>query len=496
MKNGYALAAFVFLFSARAIAAPGGDLTYDVTDRATHEHVPCKLTFVGVKGTPSPQFTFNDIGRQEGGAIAAWDRLMSLTGQGSIRLTPGHYDVWVSRGPEWTAYVVRDLVLGAPKNPDAKIAVTIDHVIDTRGWLSGDFHVHAAASPDSQVPMQDRIYEFVADGVELIVSTDHNVVADYAPIIQQLGAGRYLSSLPGDELTTNGWGHFGAFPLERDLERAGQGAVLVHGRSAKDFFADVRRVAPLAIIDVHHPRIDDEIGYFNLTHFNAANDSAERPGFSFDFDALEVLNGYQDAERKHVDKIIDDWFALLDHGHLVTATGNSDTHHLDHNIGGYPRNYFASKSEDPAQLTPEIVAGAVRGHHSFLTTAPFVRLTVQGATYGDLVRVGSGQKHVTAHIEVQAAPWVTVSSVTVYLGGHEIMRIPVAPSTDTTRLAQNFDVPIDRDDYLVVRVDGDKPMAPIIGDLTRFDVRPFALTNPIFFDVDGNGKFDPPQKRK
>ena len=480
------------VFAPQVYAASGGELLYVVRDADGGARMPAKLTFVGVKGTPTPQLTFNDIGRQEGGAIAAWNRLMSLTGEGMLRLPTGHYDVWVSRGPEWTAQVFHDLVVG-PK--DVHIDTTLKHVVDTRGFLSGDFHVHASSSPDSQVPMQDRIYEFCSDGVELIVSTDHNIVADYAPIITQLGAGRYISSLAGDEMTTGGWGHFGAFPLERDLERAGQGAVLVHGRTAADFFADVRRVAPLAIIDVHHPRIDDEIGYFNLTHFDAGADRSQRPGFSFDFDALEVLNGYQDAERKHVDKVIDDWFALLDHGRLVTATGNSDTHHLDHNIGGYPRNYIAVADDDPQHLTPEQVAGDVRGHHSFFTTAPFVRVTVGNASYGDLVRVGEGQKRVKAHIEVQAAPWVTVSRVTVYLGGREFKRIAVPASTDVVRLVGDIDVPLTRDDYLVVRVDGDKPLAPIVGDLIRFDVRPMALTNPIFFDVDGNGRFDAPQKR-
>src|SRR5262249_47029548 len=163
---------------------------------------------------------------------------------------------------------------------------------------------------------------------ELIVSTDHNVVADYRPIIAELGVGRYLTSLTGDELTTANWGHFGAFPLPRDLDHAGHGAVHVHGRTASDFFKDIRKSAPEAVIDVHHPRLDNEIGYFNLGRFDTRNDHAERPGFSFDFDAVEVLNGYQDAERRSVDRVIDDWFALLDHGHIVTATGNSDTHHL------------------------------------------------------------------------------------------------------------------------------------------------------------------------
>jgi hypothetical protein len=367
-------------------------------------------------------------------------------------------------------------------------------VVETRGWLSGDFHVHAASSPDSQVPMQDRVYEFIADGVELIVSTDHNVVSDYAPIITGLGVGRYLASATGDELTTNGWGHFGAFPLPVDLERAGQGAVLVKGRSAADFFADVRKAAPLAIIDVHHPRIDTEIGYFNLTHFDAASDHAERPGFSFDFDALEVLNGYQDAERKSVDRVIADWFALLDHGHITTATGNSDTHHLDHNIGGYPRNYVSLLEDDPATVRLDEVTRAIRGHHTFFTTAPFVRVTAGGGSIGDIVRLPSGQT--SAHIEVQAAPWVTVSSVRIYVDGKELQRIPVPESQDVLRLKVDVPIHVQRDAYIVVRVDGDKPMAPIIGDLVRFDVRPFAMTNPIFLDVDGNGRYDAPLAKK
>ena len=39
------------------------------------------------------------------------------------------------------------------------------------------------------------------------------------------------------------------------------------------------------------------------------------------------------AERRSVDRVINDWFSLLNHGHIVTATGNSDTHHLTYNLG-------------------------------------------------------------------------------------------------------------------------------------------------------------------
>ena len=41
----------------------------------------------------------------------------------------------------------------------------------------------------------------------------------------------------------------------------------------------------------------------------------------------------------------------------------------------------------------------------------------------------------------------------------------------------------------MVRVDGDKPLFPVVGDGKTFTAYPFALTNPVFLDVDGDGKY-------
>ena len=472
--------------------APEGGLTFETRDADSDALIPCKLTLVGVDGTADPRFTKNDIGRQEGdGTIVAYDRILSVTGVGVVHVPVGVYDVYTSRGPEWDLGVTRKVRIASGRSTVVK--ARLRHVVDTAGWLSADFHVHASHSSDSHVPMHDRVYEFVADGVELITSTDHNVVSNYAPVIEEAGVGRYITSIVGDELTTNGWGHFGAWPLSHDLERVGQGAVLVHGKGPKDFFGDVRTRAPDAIIDVHHPRIDAEIGYFNLGGFDARNDKATRAGFSFDFDAVEVVNGYQDSERRSVDRMIDDWFALLQHGHLVTATGNSDTHHLDHNIGGYPRNYVRVQEDKPQSLRdPGEIPRAVKGHHVLFTTGPFIALTVDRAGIGDVAPARGGDAKVA--LEVRAAPWVSVSSAILYVDGHEAHRWKVAKSEQPVRLHETFPLHVPRDAWVVVRVDGDEPLAPVVGDRKRFDVRPLALTNPVFLDVDGNGKYDPPEK--
>jgi hypothetical protein len=464
----------------------GGLLTFDVRDAETGLPIPCKLTFVGEEGTPRPTFTHNDIGRPEGElAISAFDRVFSAAGSEEIRVPFGTYAIYVSRGPEWDVAISPKVKIG-PEG--AKLVARLRHVVDTTGWLSADFHVHAAPSPDSIVPLTHRIIEFVADGIDMIVSADHNIVTDYAPSIRQLGLSSLITSAMGDELTTNGWGHYGAFPLSQDLARAGQGAVLVHGHNAKEIFANVRAHAPEAVIDVHHPRIDPGVGYFILGEFDPHSDHAGRPGFSFDFDAIEVLNGYQDPARKSVDRIIDDWLGLLNHGHIVTATGNSDTHHLTYNMGGYPRNYVRVRDDRPDHVTPQEVATAVKNHQAFFTTGPFVRFHAGKGDIGDLVPAPGGKA--TLDIEVDAAPWISVNRVILYVSGKEAKRWLVPESQGVVRFRIKHEINLPMDGYAVVRVDGDKIMAPVVGDNRTFGVYPLALTNPIFFDVNGNGRYD------
>ena len=474
---------------------PRNAVTFDIRDASTGRPMPGKLSFVGIHGTPLPQFTHRDVGLRIEGGIAAYHRVMSLSGEGRVEVPHGHYQVTVSRGPEWDAVVIPDLHVGAAP---VAIQASLHHVVDTTGWISADFHVHSAASSDCRVPMEDRIFEFASDGVDMLVSTDHNYIADYAPLIEELGAQDVLASMPGDEITTGLWGHFGAMPLAPDAGEAGQGAPQVRHRNIAQIFGGLRKTDPAAFIQVNHPRLDAEIGYFDLTGFNAASERAPKRMFSFDFDAIEVLNGYQDADRRSIERNIEDWFLLLSHGRRITATGNSDTHHLHYNLGGYPRNYVQVPDGDPRTLKGADVARAVRAGRSFFTTGPFVKVTAGAsgtAGLGDLVPAPGGQAELD--IEVQAAPWVEVGSVTLYLNGVETQRFAVDPGDATAlRFKKHVSVKLERDTFAVVRVDGNRLMWPVVGDGAHFGVRALALTNPIYFDTNGNRRFDAPKPLK
>jgi hypothetical protein len=463
-----------------------GGLSFELLDEVTGQRIPGKLTLVGVSGTRDPKLSKGDIGREDELSLCAYNRVFSLSGVGVVPIPVGTYDITASRGPEWTISTQRITMT----REGAEIHARLRHVVETPHWVSGDFHVHAAPSPDSRVPMRDRVYEFVADGVDMIVSTDHNVVSNYEPVIAELGAQKLLASATGDEITTGDWGHFGAFPLPHEMESEGHGAIPVRKRTPTDIFRDVRERAAGAVIDVHHPRLETATGYFILGKFDDEKDESTRKGFSYDFDALEILNGYQDTNRKSIERVMKDWFALLDRGHLVTATGNSDTHHLTYNLGGYPRNYVLVDNDDPGTVTALDVAKGVKAHHAYFTTGPIVDFKVGTTGIGDLAKAPGGKA--TAQITVKAAPWITVSRVILYVAGQEVKRWDVTNTREVLRFDDKYDIAVPHDTYAVVRVEGDGSLAPVVGGGTGVTVHPFALTNPIFLDANGNGKYDPP----
>ncbi len=472
---------------ARTRRGKTGTLAISVRDDGGAK-IPARLTFRPVGDTRKVFFTTTDIAREDTGAVSAFDRVFVLRGDADLRVPVGTYDIWFSHGPEWDTTRERVTIVA---DVETEVTAKLHHVIETPGWISGDFHVHAAPSLDSRVPLRDRVHQFVADGVDLIVSTDHNIIADYAPVIAELGVGDLLASATGDEVTTKSWGHFGSFPLPADEGELGNGAVATGDHTPRQIFGDLRAKAPAALIDVHHPRLEHgHIGYFHLAKLDPTTGIAKRAGFSFDFDAIEVLNGYQDPDRAAVAAVIKDWTSFLDAGKHVSGTGNSDSHHMTFNLGGYPRNYVAVGDIPVSKIDPVAVAAAVKAGHSFFTTGPIIDASIDGKTYGETVSVKSTT--VSLALKIRAANWVATTSFTILgPGGATLATRKLAQTTNVVRFDELVPLELKGDGYVIVRVDGDRAMAPNVGDVGAFLVYPLAITNPIWVDTDGDGKVKP-----
>jgi hypothetical protein len=478
-----ALSATADARTGRARAPATGPVSYLITGPSGHP-IPGKLTIEGVRPTRTPKLGPR-YGRRIGADVVSFNRVFSTTGRGWLALPAGSYDVTVSRGPEWTVHRQRIRVGDDAVGIEARLT----RAVDTTGWLATDLHVHAVRSTDSVVPMKARLQQMIADGIEMLASTDHNTVSDYGPAIDALGARHLIGSARGYELTTKKWGHLGAFPLPARLANKKRGAVLSRGRTGADYIARIREAEPASIVIAFHPHSRTS-SYLRDGGLRRGRDRA-RPGFSWDFDALEILNGYNKYNfGSAIRRNLAAWFDLLDHGHLVAAVGGSDSHALRAigGQGGYPRTYVFVGDDRPDAATPAAVVRGIAGRRAIATTGPFVTAEVAGRGIGQLAPAPGGRA--TVRVRVQAAPWVPTDRLTIYVDGRVRRRIPIPAGRAPLRIDRAIELEVGRDAYVVVRVDGDGDLMPVAGERDHA-IPSIAIANPIFLDVDGNRRFDP-----
>lgn len=214
---------------------------------------------------------------------------------------------------------------------------------------------------------------------------------------------------------------------------------------------------------------------------------------------------------------VDDWFSMLNLGYRVTALGNSDTHGETSTEAGLPRNYVLTDIDAPEFLEPQLVTDAIRAHRVVASYGPFLRMWIDDAEIGSEI-TASGD--ITIQLEVQAPTWIDVDRVEVYENGTLIREIPVAPGMPASqRLLETFTHTPAADAWYVAIATGDTSLAPVateveipylpleevvsealgvipaVGSLLgepllfpkEYPVLPYALTNPIWVDVGGDG---------
>ena len=118
------------------------------------------------------------LGPPHGGSPAC-NRAMTRDGQFDLLIPPGHYYVYATRGP-FATLDRGEIAVAAGGESHLTLVVQSLPMLLPAGVVSGDFHVHGAASYDSSIPDQDRVVSFLAAGLDVVVATDHDVVTSYA----------------------------------------------------------------------------------------------------------------------------------------------------------------------------------------------------------------------------------------------------------------------------------------------------------------------------
>jgi hypothetical protein len=459
---------------------PWGTLRYAVTE-AAGAPMPGRIRLRGTGETPTPRFGDDE---DVAGAV---DTVYTASGRGARILGPGTYHALVTRGLEYEAASVPVRIIAGQATP---LAVALRRVVDTPGALSGDLHLHAAPSPDSNLSLVGRLTQLAASGVEYAVATDHNEVTDYAPDLRRAGLQQHLVVDVGTEITTRVayWGHFNLFPL-----RPGHPLPDYTARTVPELFASWRALPGRPVIQVNHPRMG-RIGYFNQIDLDLDLGRSFAGPFEVGFHALEVFNGDYVYQPDQVERDLTDWFALLNRGIRVTATGNSDAHKLGYQEAGFPRSYLHVGADDPAKVGAEALREALRAGRVVVSSGPYVRLEVAGKNVvGETLRGPA-----TVALTVAAPCWVSVAQVRIIENGRvvETIDLPAASRAATpvdrrctpVRLQRTLTWKPAKDAWYVVVARGTEPLPILPGSATGV----FGFTNPVWIDADGDGRLTPP----
>ncbi len=445
--------------------------------------IPCRLTFEGLDGTPDPDFG------HPSNAPGSMNVYYSATGKGRILLPPGRYRVTVSHGPE---YSVRQEVLTLPAGQEQLLAVMLEREVDTSGYLAADFNQLSRYSTNAWVEPEALLVADLAEGVELVAVTDIGHVTDLQPLVEARGWTHRLHLFPGQQLVSDTFGSINAFPVPPPA--GGEWNVLdARGMTPAEVMGAFQGSPVSPILQVNQPREGQE-GYFNLLRLDAQTGEPESPDFSFAFDAIEVFSG---KRMKNASRVLRDWFLLLNRGYVYTALGNSVSRRITTQERGYPRNYVGLDTDDPAEVTAGDLVEALRYRREIVVTnGPFIRLRANGVgRIGSMVPARpdgpAGEPRVVLEIAVDAPAWVDVDEVEVVANGTVLRRLQVPASDRHPRFQDVVEDSPKQDTWYVVIVRGYDSLEPVVTRYKGTTITPFAFTNPIWVDVDGDGRFTP-----
>ena len=289
-----------------------------------------------------------------------------------------------------------------------------------------------------------------------------------------------------------------------------------------------------------------------LALFAPYGDEFKASNYSADFDAVELLTGHRLEDihsfrapsplppgpfpnpqpvpgqvvigpdgRAKFPGTVETWMAMLDKGHRATGMGVSDSHGLLGKEPGYARTlvFVGNGKDTPGGFTRDDVITGIREHRALTTNGPFIDMTAGGKMVGDTV-VGAS---VEVRVRVHTAQWAKVDTLVIYSNSVVLKTIPIPPDQGADFETVITVAPM-RDAWVVAEATGKSNMFPVVSptelppldatviinalsvglDLSTLPIAsnlkperlhqtsPYAITNPIWIDIDGNG-WTPPK---
>ncbi len=468
-----------------------------ITD-ANGKAIPAKVQFLAKSGSRDPDFGPTSA------TFAVKNAVYTATGEFIQEVQPGEYMAIVSHGNEYDAAFV-DITVKEGLITD--LAASLERTVDTRGWVSTEYHSHSSPSGDNVSDQLGRVLNLLAEHIEFAPCTEHNRIDTYEDDLLRLGATHLMATCTGMELTGGPLpvNHQNAFPLiHHEHTQDGGGP-----QTDSDPVKQIERLALWdsssdKVVQSNHPNIPQILGDKNL-------DGEPDDGF-------RGMLGWMDVIEVHPPELIFStppanvtpsdkydnrmfaWMQLLNLGYRIPGVVNTDAHYNFHG-SGWLRNYVASSTDDPAQISvAEMVQSTERGH-VIMTTGPFLEVGMShgGAANGQLAipgdDVATGDGLVSLYIRVQCPNWFDVNRVQVFANGQPIEAAnftrkshPKLFTNAAVRFEHLFTLPkFESDTHIIVATIGEGLQLGRVMGADKGKLPPVAVSNPIFVDVDGGG---------
>ncbi len=371
----------------------------------------------------------------------------------TLTLEPGDYQVVVSRGPRYSVF--RQNISITP-GQTTSVQAALVQVMDTPGYVYGDFHVHSIDSPDAEVTRAERVATYLAEGLDFFTPSDHDIRVDFAPTLQDMEVTDLIGTAGSGEITPFDYGHMNSWPVTLDPTQIGGGTVdWGRGAAPGEDFPEYGSYV-LSPGEIYDTVLADPL--LNLVQINHIASHFGEAGLAIDtgmtppqsqvdvtqrrmdpnlanawddgFQALEVwigTNGRRGIFDEFLGQNAGDWFNLINQGIVRTGVADSDSHSRRTTYLA-TRNQIASEVSAPGMLSEraEILASTVAAGKVVGTNAPFVTIAAEGAHAGSGTRAGLGidelallevdsGSDVTVTLNVTTPDWAAVDAVDFYI---------------------------------------------------------------------------------
>jgi len=456
-----------------------GHLHVSVVDQ-NHQPIPARVGVVGFDPSPEPTLTGTVLKSGDTKTNVFYDYTSDsippgmtrtdytdATGTLDLDVEPGTYEIAVSRGNEYSLFTQQNVAISAGSTTTVNANVAL--VLDTTGFISSDYHVHMAGSPDSRISHRDRIRAYAGEGVDNLITTDHAKLTDLMPEITALGFAPWLFTTQGEEITTFDYGHFNAYPQGTDPNAVQTHGATDHGGAAPpgmDFPAyghfnlSPAEIEAAAVSKPQNAGLETVVQINHISsHFDPLKINTSLtppasqmgpgepsifrldpsiPNFFHAFAALELWNGYTkdqayceflgaECASGSPDGRIGIWMNLLNQGIKTTAVADTDSHWYHNLRSGGARSWTPSSTDSVPNIVPVEIPRAVRagkmvgGQGIYVQTKLLATdgsggvASFQGVPPGgDPTQISVSNGEVQLEIDIQAPTWAPYDQIQIF----------------------------------------------------------------------------------